>query len=286
MSFAPNDLVTDQDLFDYEPALRDKFGQTNWQSKRTKALEDWAFPSLKRRGFDPYRLRTRFEPDQAFSYTSSTYADQTSGCQSTTADDLNLATIFATPSTDALYIGSTRQFRGLFVRMLDTVSSAAGVLSVAYFNGSWENLAVDDQTVRVAGKTLSGGGAIKWLLPHDWMTRAVNSSTPYYWVKVTVSAVPTSAKAGQISAIVGSALRVPVTYRTLELIFREAETKANGPWLEKAEFYKGEAAEALEVALQIIGGDFDTDASDEVSETESEQTSDEVSGGGWVLERA
>lgn len=286
MSFVVNDLVTDEDLLDYEPEILSSFGAPTWQSKRTKALEDWLFPALKRRGFNPYRLRTRYEPESVLAYTGLTYTDKTAAAKDTTGDDLNLATIFATAGSDCLFIGSDQPFRGVFLRMLDTVSSSASVLSVAYFNGTWENLLVDDSTTQVAGKTFSGGGAVTWLKPTDWMVRAVNGSEALYWVKVTVSATPTSAKAGQLSVIVGSSLRVPLTLRTLELIFRAAPTSGSGPWREKAEFYKEEAAEALQVALQICGGEFDSDESDIISTTEQEQTAEQVSGGGWSLERA
>jgi len=286
MSWHPNDLVGDLDLRDYENDVLTSFGQTTWQGKRTKALEDWLFPILKGRGFDPYRLRTRYACDRVFSYTGSAYADQTGVVTDTSADDLNLATVFATAGTDALYLGSTRPFRGLFVRLLDAVSSAAGVLSVAYWNGNWEALLVSDGTIQTAGKTFSAGGSVTWLLPVDWMTRSVNSSAALYWAKVTVSATPTAAKASQIGVIRASALRAPATFRTLQLIMAEAPTGSEGPWRDKAAFYQGEADNALQRALLIVGGEFDTDASDQVDPTETEQTAEEAGGGPWVLERA
>lgn len=286
MSWAPADLVSDVDLVDYESAILSSFGASTWQARRTKALEDWLFPILKGQGFDPFKLRTRAEPTKAFGYTASAYTDLTTATTDTTADDVNLATLFATPGTDALYLGSTQPFRGIFFRLLDTVSSAAAVLSVAYFDGAWKALTIADGTVQTAGRTLSAGGSVTWVLPVDWMTRVVNGSDPLYWVKVTVSAVPTGAKAGQVGVIRSSALRAPATFRTLQLIFREAPTGASGPWQEKADFYKGEADAALQRALAIVGAEFDTDASDLVSPTEAGQTSSEASGGGLVLERA
>ena len=286
MSWHPNDLLTDADLVDYEAGILAHFGQTSWQAKRTKALEDWLFPILKGRGFDPYRLRTRLDCTRVWQYTGAAYTDVTAVVTDTTEDDLNLATVFTTAGTDALYIGSTIPFRGVFVRMQDAVSSAAGVLSVAYWNGHWESLAVADSTTQTAGKTFSAGGSVTWLLPADWMTRIVNGSTRLYWAKVTVSATPTAAKASQLAVIRASALRAPATYRTLQLIMAEAPTSSEGPWGEKAAFYREEADAALQRALLIIGGEFDTDASDQVSETEQAQTPEEVGGGPWVLERA
>lgn len=286
MAWSPNDLVTDADLRDYEAAVVEGFGQTTWQGKRTKALEDWLFPILKGRGFNPHKLRTRYECEAVYGYTASVYTDRTGVAKDATDNDLNLAATFATPGTDALYIGSSQPFMGLFLRLLETVSTAAGVLSVSYWNGNWELLTVDDKTIQVAGKTLSSGGSVTWLLPVDWMTRIVNGSAPLYWAKVTVSAVPTSALASQISVIRASSLRAPATFRTLQLIFAEAPTGAEGPWREKAEFYKQEADDALSRALPIVGGEFDTDTSDTVSPTEAAQTSEEAGGGPWVLERA
>lgn len=285
MSWSPNDLVTDADIRDYEEAVLSTFGQTTWQGKRTKALEDWLFPILKGRGFDPYKLRTRMEPTTVWGYTGSAYTDRTSVVRDATEDDLNLATLFATAGTDALYIGFTGPFRGLFVRMLEAVSSVAGSLSVAYWNGNWEALTIADGTIQTAGKTLSGGGSVTWLLPVDWTVRTLNASAALYWVKVTIAATPTSAKATQIGVIRASCLRAPATFRTLQLIMAEAPTGSDGPWREKAQFYREEADLALQRALAIVGAEFDSDSNDEISTTEAEQTSDETSGGSWGLLR-
>lgn len=278
MSWHPNDLVSDVDLTDYESSVLTQFGQTVWTGRRTKALEDWLFPILKAAGFDPFRLRTRAQVDKAWGFTASAYSDITTATQNDTADDVNLATIFATPGTDALYIGSTQPFRGTFIRQLDTVSSAASVLSVAYWNGAWQSLTISDGTIHATGKTFSGGGSVTWTMPVDWATRVVNASDALYWVKLTVTAVPTSGKAGQIGVIRSSALRAPATFRTLELIFREAPTSSDGPWRDKAEHYKAEADVALQRALQICGGEFDvTTVDDLIDATEAAQITSEVS---------
>lgn len=286
MSWAPNDLVTDVDLQDYEAAILTQYGQTGWVPKRTKAIEDWLFPILKSRGFNPYRLRTRYEPDVVWGFTGSTYTNHTAASQDTTEDDLNLAALFATPGTDALYIGSRQPFRGVFYRILDSPSTATGAMTVSYWNGNWEAITITDGTIQVAGKTFSAGGSVTWVLPVDWAVRKVNSSVALYWVKVVVSAVPTAAKTTQVGVIRSSVLRAPTIYRTLQLIFQEAPTSGDGPWREKAEFYKDEADQALQRALGLVGGEFDTDESDQVSETESEQTAEEAGGSSWTLERA
>ncbi len=287
MSWHPNDLVSDIDLRDYEAAILRSFGETSWLGKRTKALEDWLFPILKSNGFDPHKLRTRYECDAVHGFTASVVSDLTSAVSDTTDDDLDLAGVFATAGSDALFIGSTQPFRGLFFRVLDSVSSVAGVMSVSYWNGNWEPLLIADGTIQTAGKTLSAGGTVSWLLPMDWATRKVNSSASLYWVRVTVSATPTGATASQIGVVRAVTLRAPATFRTLELIFREAPTGADGPWNEKASYYSAQADQALQRALLICGGDFETDdpGTDLISPDEAAQTP-ETAGGGWKLERA
>jgi hypothetical protein len=157
-SWHPTDLVTDQDLLDYERSLPLIFGENEqWAAQRTKALEDWLFPTLKGQGLEPQRLRTRFVPSEAYSHIASAYADVTTAASDIAADDLNLATIFATAASDRLYVASTEPFRGLFVRIHDEVSSATSALTVKYWNGRWKALAIADGTAAVSGKTLRLG---------------------------------------------------------------------------------------------------------------------------------
>jgi len=285
VSWHVNDLLTDADLVAYESAILDRFGQVDWQTRRTKALEDWLFPILKGRGFDPYKLHTRYDFNAAFSFITSGYTDIVGATKDTSPDDVNLAAIFATAGSDAMFLGSEQPFMGVSFRLTDAVSAIDSVLSVAYWNGGWEPLEISDGTERTSGKTFSGGGSVTWTLPTDWSWRSVNNSGPFYWVKVTVSATPTGATATQIGAIRSSALRAPVTFRTLQLIFQEAPTSADGPWREKAEFYKEEADLALQRALPLVGGEFDTDDSGQISDEESGQTAEESGGGPYILER-
>jgi hypothetical protein len=285
-SWHPTDLVTDQDLLDYERSLPLIFGENEqWAAQRTKALEDWLFPTLKGQGLEPQRLRTRFVPSEAYSHIASAYADVTTAASDITADDLNLATIFATAGSDRLYVASTEPFRGLFVRIHDEVSSATSALTVKYWNGRWKALAIADGTAAVSGKTLSAGGSVTWTLPVDWATRPVNGSGLRYWAQLSVSATPTGAKAAQIATIRRSALCAPATLRTLAMIFREAPAAQEGPWREKAEYYESEADAALQRALRIVGGEFDTVIDDDVIDAEEQAQTLEAAGGGWRLER-
>jgi hypothetical protein len=287
MTWHPNDLVADADLVAYEAKILTAFNVANWQEKRAKALEDWLFPILSARGVTPETLRTRFEPDTVLGYTAAAYADLTGSAKDATVDDVDLAAVFATPASDALYIGSTQQFRGLSIRMFENVSAVASVLTVSYWADAWTALTITDGTVKTAGKTFSGGGSVTWsaAAATGWVKRTLNGSDPLYFVKLTVSSTPTSAKAGQIGTIRRSALCAPAALRTLALIMREAPTGAAGPWLEKAAFYGEEASLALERALPLVGHETDTDESDQVSQSESEQTLEEVGGGPFRMER-
>jgi hypothetical protein len=286
MSWHPNDLVTDTDLLAYESGILTNFNTTTWQTKRQKALEDWLGPILRTNGFEIERLRTRNEADTVLGFTGAAYTDLTNATRDTTADDLDLAAVFATVGTDALYIGSKQNFRGLSIRMADTVSAVTAKVSVANWSDAWKSLTLTDGTISTSGKSFSGGGAISWTVPSTWVKRSINGSDPLYWVKVTISATPTAAKAGQIGVIRRSVLCAPAALRTLTLIMREAPTGGSGPWMDKAAYYETEADAALQRALLICGGEFETDepATDLIGEEEAGQTAAEVSTG-WRMER-
>jgi hypothetical protein len=69
------------------------------------------------------------------------------------------------------------------------------------------------------------------------------------------------------------------------MIFREAPAAQEGPWREKAEYYESEADAALQRALRIVGGEFDTVTDDDVIDAEEQAQTLEAAGGGWRLER-
>lgn len=286
MSWRPDDLLTDADLEAYEAGILTSFRQVDWSAKRAAALEHWLWPRLRVNKFPPERFRTRYAPDAVLTSISGAWNDATGAAQSQTTDDLTLAAIFATVGTDALYIGSTQPFRGLSIRLSDAVSAVTSTLTVALWTDAWEAVPIDDGTARVSGKTFSGGGAVTWTIPPGWVVRSVNSSAPLYWAKVTVSATPTGATAGQIGVIRRSLLSGPATMRTLELIMREAKTQQDGPWQDKAIWYGQEADRLLDQAIPVLGGEFDTlFEDDQVSAAEAVQTTAEVTQGGWTLER-
>jgi hypothetical protein len=287
MSWHPNDLVSDEDLLAYEPTVLTQFGRFEWTDKRQKALEDWLFPSLAARGFDPDRLRTRVQPEAVYSYTASTFADRTSVAQSATADDLALGA-YLTGTSDALYVGSARPFRGVSLRMADTPSSASAAFAVALWQDAWTPTLITDGTQASTGKSASRGGAVTWRMPSGWVVRSLNGSATLYWARLTVSAALTAgATAGRLGVIRRSAFCGPVTYKTLEWIFRAAPTSQDGPWDRRADFYADAAEGALTRALQQAGGEFDTAEVDDVlDDADAAQTADQAGAGDWTWERA
>ena len=286
MSWYPNDLVSDTDLAAYERTILTQFGATEWQAKRQKALEDWLFPLLASQGLDPYRLRTRVQPDQVWGVTSGAYTDLTNKATDRTADTIGLHTTLAA-SGDSLAVGSRFQFRGLSIRMLDTVNANASALTAELWCDAWTSVTASDGTAATAGKPFSKGGSITWTVPENWVTRPLNNSNDFYFARVRVASALTSpTKCGQISVIKRSALCAAATLRTLAYIFHEAPTQQDGPWKEKADWYEQEAQHAWERVLPIIGREFDTDTVDDVIDaTEATQTTDTASGGGWTWDR-
>jgi hypothetical protein len=278
--------VSDADLTAYERTALTQFGATDWQVRRQKAIEDWLFPKLEHNGFDPQRLRTRYAPDAVLAFTGAAYTDRTSDAQGTDPDTFNLATIFATPASDALYIGGDEPFRGLSIRMLEAVSAVDATLSVALWGDVWAAATLTNNGPGGA-KPFSKGGSLTWILPETLVPRPLGPiGDRLYWAKVTTTAVPTSAKCGQLAVIRRSRLCAPVTLRTLALIMREAPAQQEGPWEQKAEWYEAEAERAWNRVQSRIGAEFDTSADDVVNRAEAtEQTSELVSGGGWQWER-
>ena len=283
MSWHPNDLVTDDDLVSYEQTILTSFWQTEWLRRRAKALEDWLFPLLEQRGFSPTRSRTRHVPVTAKSLSGSTFTDQTTAVAA--ADGLNLASVLAS-STNYLYLGFTEPFRGISVRMADSVSSVEAALDVRVWGDGWETPPNVRNEAILGLKPFGKGGSITWDVPEGITTRAIDGSNSLFWARLSLSAAPTGALAGPWAVIRRSRLAAPVTLRTLALIFREAPSGQDGPWTEKAVWYSDEADEAFLRVVDQLGPEFDTDGSDAIGETERQQTAAEVTGtAGLSLER-
>lgn len=277
MSWHPGDLVSDVDLQAYERTILTQHGAVDWQSRRQKTLEDWLWPILRSRGLAPERLRTRFVADSVLGNTASSFSDFTSAASNGSANVISLATVLAS-ATDYLAIGSKQQFRGVSVRMLDNVTAQASTMTVELWQDTWQSVTASDGTQATAGKPFSKGGAITWTVPGEWVLRALSTTDPLYWVRMKLSAAPTSAEIVQISCIRRSVLCAPATLRTLATIFREAPSQQDGPWLEKAQWYENQAELALNRALPLVGGEFDTSVppDDVVDADEQEQTTDQA----------
>lgn len=280
MSWYPNDLLSDDDLLAYEPTILSQFGQIRWEDKRQKALEDWLFPALVAQGYDPDRLRTRHAPVGVVGETSSAQTARD-------ASDVPVGAILAA-STDALYLGHPRQFRGVSVRVEEAPSTADAGLAVTLWRDAWRAPLTGLNQPWGPTAAFSRGGAITWAVPGDWVPRTLAGSAPLYWVRLKVSAALTpAAVATQLAVIRRSLFSGPVTYQTLAFIFRAAPTFADGPWGDKAAYYEGQAELALQRALAHAGGEFDLDPEDDVLDTtEATQTAEQAGGGAWVWERA
>lgn len=286
MSWRPNDLVSDADLLAYEADILTRFRATDWQSLRNKVLEDWIWPQLRTAGFDPARFRTRHTPAAVFGVTSGVSTDLLAAATSATVDDLALATILAA-GTDALAIGSTQQFRGLSVRILDTVSAVTAVLTVELWQDGWRQVGVADGT-GVAGVPFARGGSITWSIPSDWVIRPLSTATtPLYWARLRLSAVPTGATCGQVSVIQRSVLCAPATLKTLAQIYRIAPNAQDGPWADRVAYYESEAALCYQRAVALVGSEFDADVpSDDVLDRDDEAQTREDAGSPFRWERA
>lgn len=285
MSWHPSDLLTDQDLSAYERGILTQFSTVDWTQLRERVMEDWLWPQLRSEGFAPERFRTRYTPDAAYGYTSSAYTSILDAATNATSDDVNLATILAGAS-DALVIGSSQQFRGLSIRMLDAVSAVAATTTVELWQDQWRAVAATNGTV-VSGVPFARGGSVTWRVPSEWVVRPLLTvATPYYFARLRLSATPTSAQCGQVAVIRRSVLCGPLAYKVIAAIFRGAEMKQDGPWAAKAEYYETEAALAMQRALALVGGEFDADVPvDDVLDREDEAQTREQAGGGRRWER-
>lgn len=283
----PADLVTDADLRQLMPEMEAEFGTTDALSflldARQTAVVDWLAPRLEAAGYQPALHRTWKAPLYAYGYTSSAYTDYTTEAGDEDADDLPLVAIFATPASDCLYVGLGQPFTGLHIRCDGTVNSTASVLTVKVWSGrEWAGVpGLDDQTAVAAGKTLSGGGDVRWTLPDRWALLAIDGETAY-WAQITLSVTPSAGTvATQVLPIVRSRLAYAALLYTKSLLHRQGSAGRRGAWLEQGQDEDAQAEKALGVVLPLITDEFDSNADGAVT------TGDEAtrSGWGWTLER-
>lgn len=266
--WTPSDLLTDLDLLALDRLCLTDFGVSALTDKRRAAV-DWLAPRVEQSGYKLWQHRVRRAPEAVFGYTGAAFVDYTDAAKDTTEGDLALATIFAAPAGDALYVGSRDPFKGVYLGLLDTINSNTCTLAVSVWSGAWTAVtSLADGTRIGTGKSLSGGGLVAWQHPDSWSRRSVNNSL-LYWAKLTVSSSLTAGTvAAQVAPVVASRLTLPASYYALGLLYQESYGSNRGAWQEKAGTFFDKAANALDVALPLIADEFDVNNDDQVDRTE------------------
>jgi hypothetical protein len=272
MAWSSLSLVTDADLGALEPeAIAGTWGAASWPTARDEAVRDlriWLEADYPEIPDVADRIRDQWRPSRVWSATGGVWTDRTTEASSLDADDLALASVFATPSSDALYVGLGQAFEGLFVRMLATRNSNASTLTASYWGPTgWTSLGAEDGT-KQGSATFGRTGRVSWAMPIDWELRELqDEGIVRYWVRLTVSAALSSGTAaGQILPIrPPTGLRRVATYLALAHVCRGLAPKASEPafWTDRAAWYHDQAT-ALYARLRSQGGipiDLDGDAS-------------------------
>jgi hypothetical protein len=287
---SPGDLLTDTDLLALDPTLEDLFGTTGLEArlaeKRRIAVLDWLGPQLEAAQFLPEQHRVRHAASKVFGFTAAAYTDETTACADDTEDDVDLSAVWATPASDALYVGYTRPYAGLFVGLTGTsVNANTATAAVSVWDGTqWAAVSsLTDTTHKTTGVSLSGGGRLTWTPPDDWVPRSLNDSTLLFWTRLMVNtAVTAGTSVNQVLPIVRSRLTYPVALYALSLLYRDAAKGRQGRWMEEAEAAQKQAEAQLGAVLPLITDEFDLDASGAVT------TSEDAPGSGgtaWVMRR-
>lgn len=95
-------------------------------------------------------------------------------------------TAASTALNDAMYIGSTSQFKYADLGLL-TNGDSSGVITWEYWNGvQWSSLSNVSETVSNA-KNLRASGIVGWDIPNNWAKTSVNSSSSIYWVRARIT---------------------------------------------------------------------------------------------------
>lgn len=273
-------LVTDAELGQIEPQATSSqspspWGATTWASARTEAkrelkiLIETAFPTIV--GVAD-RILDRHKPDYVFQYVGGAFTDRTTAASDDEAEDLALATIFATAS-DKLYIGAAYQFDGLFVKMLDSLNAMARTLTVKYSGAAdWTALSVTDGTAS-AGKPFAQSGRITWTIPDAWQRRALaGTGEEYFWIELALDAAPTAGTAAsQILPIrAPDGLKRVAALLALYYILNGLELQAGKPgdWKEKALRYRKEALDLFQLLKENGGIPLDRNRDEQVSQGE------------------
>ena len=279
----PGDLLTDAMLLALDSKLTVEFGEAvtdRLAEVRRVAVADWLAPRLETAGYPADRHRTRRAAETVYGLTGSAYTAYT-------GTTVPAATVYATPASDALYVAYRAPYAAIWLGLADHVSAVASVLSAAAWDGTrWAALAaVVDGTQATAGVTLSGGGRVSWQSPDDWPARLVNGVSGH-WLRLTVSATPTAGTVIDVlQPIVRSRLSYPLSLFALSLLYRDAAATRRGTWLDQATSYAEMASEAIELAMPLVGDEFDLTGDDVAGLGDSNVATDGPRPHAWSLER-
>lgn len=283
MGWSALTLVTDADLGALEPeATNGAWRSTSWPNQRTEAKRDikiWLETDYARIPNVADKVRDTYVADAVYAYTAGGYRDWTASAEDITEDDINLSTIFATPASDRLYIGSAGEFDGVSLRLLSGLNAATSALSVQYYGPSgWTDLSATDGT-SLSGAAFAQSGRITWSVPTNWQRRVLNNSgNAYYWISIAVSATLTSGTAtGQVLVIKApDGLKRVAAFRALGYIYKNlaAQAPSTDYWAGRVsnQFKTGywDLADALYAAMREKGGiPIDVDNNESVSPEES-----------------
>jgi len=269
------DLLSELDVLALDSLALDDFGidATAILTDKRRLAVEWVRRALEREGLDPNRHITRHVPIKAFTHIGGAYTDVTEGLGNKDGV-LDLAAVFATPSSDSLFIAHPQPFAALYVGMLDEVNTnnSTCVNSVTYWNGGkWAgvNSAADGTAVSASG-AFSGGGRISWQMPTDIQRRPLNNSDYLYWARLRIDRTPTSStNVLQILPVRRSRLTLPGAYYALARLYDDGDQRRRGEWVDKVERYERKAGELLADAIAHARDEFDIDESQSVAAGES-----------------
>lgn len=99
--------------------------------------------------------------------TITDYSDKAQDNDVTT--DITLSSMSTAAAGDFLYVGSHIPFRGVYIDV-DSTNSTASVVTVKYrkSDDTWANITATDNTAS-AGAALAQGGTVTWTVPTDWI---------------------------------------------------------------------------------------------------------------------
>ena len=126
------------------------------------------------------------EPNRYIDLTSSLIDRNTS---TGTAGALN-----SMQTADFIYIGCTRQFRGLAVDVTNTNSTTSTIaLDYSGRAGVWTSLSSPTDGTASGGASFAQDGAITWTVPGNWVSSSLTlpneqKSESLYWVRISQSA--------------------------------------------------------------------------------------------------